>query len=216
MTTRRQEFGAYLARLRRAGRRSQRQLAERLCALSGVTSLTRNEVSRWERGERIPDSWLPFLAQAVGVPLDELERAAARARGEPDAPATLPGPPHTGQHADRAAVDSFRMADRQLGGGHLYGAVLHYLTAEVAPRLFGAASVSSTPETFRAAAALTEMAGWMAHDSGRDDRAQQHFAHALPLARAGSDGALAANILASMSHLALDEVKSTPALSSRR
>lgn len=88
-TERRREFGAYLAGLRRHSGRSQRQFATVLCAVSGAQSITRNEVSRWERGERIPDVWLPTYAQALGVPLRELEQAAAYARG--DAQATLPG-----------------------------------------------------------------------------------------------------------------------------
>lgn len=88
-TERRREFGAYLAGLRRHSGRSQRQFAAVLCAVSGAQSITRNEVSRWERGERIPDAWLPTFAQVLGVPLRELEQAAAYARG--DAQATLPG-----------------------------------------------------------------------------------------------------------------------------
>lgn len=51
--------------------------------------------------------------------------------------------------------------------------------------------------------ALTEMAGWMAHDSGHDDRAAGHFARAFPLAQVSGDLALAAHIAASRSHLAL-------------
>lgn len=86
---RRQRFGAYLAQLRRRTK-SQRQLALTLCDSAGITSITRNEVSRWERGERIPDLWLPFLAAALGAPLHELERAAAYARNEADG--VLPGP----------------------------------------------------------------------------------------------------------------------------
>lgn len=80
-TERRREFGAYLAGLRRHSGRSQRQFAAVLCAVSGAQSITRNEVSRWERGERIPDVWLPIFAQVLGVPLRELEQAAAYARG---------------------------------------------------------------------------------------------------------------------------------------
>ncbi|MBI0294810.1 XRE family transcriptional regulator [Streptomyces sp. PRKS01-29] len=118
---------------------------------------------------------------------------------QPSSGSALPGR----WNSDRAAMDSFRMADRQLGGGHLYGAVTHYLNNNVAPRIFGAENVGSTAETFMAAAALTEMAGWMAHDSGQDLRARRHFEHALPFAQAGSDHALGAHILASMSHLAL-------------
>jgi transcriptional regulator with XRE-family HTH domain len=60
---------------------SQLRLAERLCASAGVSTVTRNEVSRWEREERIPSGyWLGWLAVALMVPLDRLERAAAAAR----------------------------------------------------------------------------------------------------------------------------------------
>lgn len=65
---RRRQFGLYLAGLRRRTGKSQRQLAALLCVLSGTQSITRNEISRWERGGRIPDTWLPFLAAAPGPP----------------------------------------------------------------------------------------------------------------------------------------------------
>ncbi|WP_073952873.1 helix-turn-helix domain-containing protein [Streptomyces kebangsaanensis] len=101
---------------------------------------------------------------------------------------------------DLAAMDAFRAADRQTGGGRLYGAVVRHLSDRVAPRLVDAAS---GPQVFATAAALTEMAGWMAHDSGQDDRAIKHFARALPLARTSGDLPLAAHVAASSSHLAL-------------
>ncbi|MFD0395455.1 helix-turn-helix domain-containing protein [Streptomyces nogalater] len=91
-TERRREFGACLSGLRRDSGRSQRQFAAVLCAVSGAQSITRNEVSRWERGKRIPDVWLPTFAQVLGVPLRELEQAAAYARGtlRPDCPGSRP------------------------------------------------------------------------------------------------------------------------------
>lgn len=101
---------------------------------------------------------------------------------------------------DLAAMDAFRSADRQTGGGRLYGAVVRHLADQVAPRLVDTISSS---QVFAAAAALTEMAGWMAHDSGQDDLAGRHFARALPLARASGDLPLAAHVAASSSHLAL-------------
>ncbi|WP_055495562.1 helix-turn-helix transcriptional regulator [Streptomyces sp. TP-A0356] len=101
---------------------------------------------------------------------------------------------------DQAAIDHFRSADRQTGGGRLYGAVVRHLSDRVAPRLV---DIGSGPQVFAAAAALTEMAGWMAHDSGHDDRAAQHFTRALPLARTSGDLPLAAHVAASSSHLAL-------------
>ncbi|MFJ9815038.1 helix-turn-helix domain-containing protein [Streptomyces sp. NPDC101151] len=106
-------------------------------------------------------------------------------------------PPPDGD--DLVAMDHFRSADRQTGGGRLYGAVVRHLSDRVAPRLV---DVGGGPQVFAAAAALTEMAGWMAHDSGHDDRAAQHFARALPLARTAGDLPLAAHVAASSSHLA--------------
>ncbi|MEV5881413.1 XRE family transcriptional regulator [Streptomyces sp. NPDC052020] len=108
-------------------------------------------------------------------------------------------PPPDGD--DLVAMDHFRSADRQSGGGRLYGAVVRHLSDRVAPRLV---DIGSGPQVFAAAAALTEMAGWMAHDSGHDDRAAQHFARALPLARTSGDLPLAAHVAASSSHLALE------------
>ncbi|MER6343794.1 tetratricopeptide repeat protein [Streptomyces sp. NPDC001595] len=102
---------------------------------------------------------------------------------------------------DLVAMDHFRSADQQTGGGRLYGAVVRHLSDRVAPRLV---DIGSGPQVFAAAAALTEMAGWMAHDSGHDDRAAQHFARALPLARASGDLPLAAHVAASSAHLALE------------
>ncbi|WP_306366450.1 helix-turn-helix domain-containing protein [Nocardiopsis sp. CC223A] len=98
------------------------------------------------------------------------------------------------------AVTAFRLADRRAGGGHLYTLVMRYLSSRVGPALV---SESGTPTTFIAAAGLTEMAGWMAHDAGRDDVAANHFQRALNLARAGEAGSLTAQIWASRAHLAL-------------
>jgi transcriptional regulator with XRE-family HTH domain len=108
-----------------------------------------------------------------------------------------------GVSSDAAAMNAFRAADRQVGGAHLYATVVHYLQSQVAPRLFGATTDSDGPLTFCAAAALTDMAGWMAHDADRNVLAQHHFQHALALAGIGEDSQLRTHILAGMSHLAL-------------
>jgi tetratricopeptide (TPR) repeat protein len=105
-------------------------------------------------------------------------------------------------------MEAFRSADRQTGGGRLYGAVVQHLSVRVAPRLV---DPRSGPHAFAVAAALTEMAGWMAHDSGHDDLAARHFNRALPLARTSGDLPLAANIAASNSHLALQTGDTTGA-----
>jgi tetratricopeptide (TPR) repeat protein len=99
-------------------------------------------------------------------------------------------------------MQAFRSADLQVGGGHVYASVLSYLQADVGPRLLGGDDSGGDPAGFTAAAALTEMAGWMAHDAGRDTAAQRHFGRSLALAQAGGDRQLGAHVLGSMSHLA--------------
>jgi transcriptional regulator with XRE-family HTH domain len=74
-------IGALLARVRGDQGISQLRLAERLCAASGQVTVTRHEISRWEREERIPTGyWLSWLAAVLDVPLTELESAAGAAR----------------------------------------------------------------------------------------------------------------------------------------
>ncbi|MEV2249736.1 tetratricopeptide repeat protein [Streptomyces sp. NPDC050147] len=156
-------------------------------------------VERIADGLRIPGQMLGLTQRAWEGKSRECELAspAPPTVRKHVPPSVSPGSP------DRTAVESFRAADRQLGGGHLYGSVLLYLHKEMAPRIFGSKQAPDTSQMFQAAAALTEMAGWMAHDSGRNGQAREHFTKALPLARAGGDRALGANVMASMSHLAL-------------
>jgi tetratricopeptide (TPR) repeat protein len=104
--------------------------------------------------------------------------------------------------SDAAAVQAFRSADCQVGGGHLYATVVNYLHSDVAPRLFGGEHDTDSRTVFTAAAALTEMAGWMAHDAGRDDQAHRHFGRALDMSAVGQDRQLGVHVLTSMSHLA--------------
>jgi transcriptional regulator with XRE-family HTH domain len=74
-------IGALLARVRAERGISQLRLAGRLCACAGVSTVTRSEISRWEREERIPRGyWLAWLAMALDLPIEQLERAAAAAR----------------------------------------------------------------------------------------------------------------------------------------
>jgi transcriptional regulator with XRE-family HTH domain len=95
--------GTLLARLRRARGWSQPQLAGRLCDASGRVTLARSEVSRWERGRRIPGSfWLGWLAVVLEAPLDRLEAAVEAARGRCDA-AHAPAQPHRLWRAPSAA-----------------------------------------------------------------------------------------------------------------
>ncbi|MGC3861422.1 helix-turn-helix domain-containing protein [Micromonospora chersina] len=74
-------LGPLLAELRAARGWSQRRVAAELCAAAGVPTLTRHEVSRWERQRRLPgDFWSGWLAVVLGVPGDLLAEAAALSR----------------------------------------------------------------------------------------------------------------------------------------
>ncbi|OZV84663.1 hypothetical protein CA850_02160 [Micromonospora echinospora] len=73
--------GPLLARFRLARGWSQAQLAARLCAAAGVATLSRHEVSRWERQVRVPgEFWLGWLAVVLEVPRERLSGAAAASR----------------------------------------------------------------------------------------------------------------------------------------
>jgi hypothetical protein len=99
--------------------------------------------------------------------------------------------------------DSFQLADRKLGGGLLYEQVMRYIQSEISPRLLDPPRDCSHGELFSAAASFAEVAGWMAHDGGNDDKAKGHFGQAYHLATAAENPILSANVCASLSHLAV-------------
>lgn len=153
------------------------------------------------------DRWMDGDIQ--GTPRADTCRVLEHLLGEPAE--VLFGPPRPAplqEDQEKAlsphleAMASFRLADRQLGGGHVYNSLLLYLRTEVTTSLIGLGTVQGA-EAFRDAAVLTEMAGWMAHDSGRDSVAQGHFLSALRFGQAAGDPSVAANVEAGMSHLAL-------------
>jgi transcriptional regulator with XRE-family HTH domain len=144
--------------------------------------------------QQLPDG-IPEPVSAVPLP-------SLRPDATPRRPSVVGPLPERSHGPDVLAMQSFRTADLQVGGGHLYGAVVKYLHTQVGPRLFGGDVVVEDPAVFTAAAGLTEMAGWMAHDAGRDDRAYSHFLRAFHLSKAGQDRQLGIHILASLSHLA--------------
>ncbi|WP_328731127.1 helix-turn-helix domain-containing protein [Streptomyces caniferus] len=223
-TDRRREFGAYLASLRRHSGRSQRQFAAVLCAGSGAQSITRNEVSRWERGERIPDVWLPTFAQVLGMPLHELEQAAAYARG--DAKATLPGVAATladllpngdaleflaaspcGRRIGATTVEGLaarvhglRLADDVLSGEDLIVPAFRELHAAV--RLFRESSRSES--TGRGLLVqigeLGQIAGWIASDAGHGKDAERAYRLGISAARQAGDAVLVAQLAGSLGY----------------
>ncbi|OLF16395.1 hypothetical protein [Actinophytocola xanthii] len=132
---------------------------------------------------------------ATALPNPSANTPAASPDAPGETPSNVPG--------IRAIATAFQTADRRLGGGALYGSVLRYLTTEIGPRLVDAEGPAGS-ELFAAAASLTEIAGWMAHDGGDDTAARNHFERAYRLASAADHVPLIANVCASMSHLAVE------------
>ncbi|TYB49189.1 helix-turn-helix domain-containing protein [Actinomadura chibensis] len=221
----RKRFGAYLAQLRRDARKSQRQLAETLCRISGTASVTRHEVSRWERGERVPDVWLAALATALGVPLDALERGAAHARGQdisagPRSPAEalayfLPdrnvelGPlassrgRRVGDSTAAALADRahrLRLADDVMAGGDLLVPALRELDGAV--RLYRETTHSEKTgrSLLSSIGEIAQIAGWIASDAGEHDQAARAYQLGVSAAREAGDLALVGNLAGSLAY----------------
>jgi len=76
-----ESLGPMLARARTLHGWSQLRVAELLCAASGTATVTRHEVSRWEREERVPSGWwLGWLSLVLEVPVGKLAAAAGQTR----------------------------------------------------------------------------------------------------------------------------------------
>jgi hypothetical protein len=165
-------------------------------------------VQRLAAGQFAPDQLRPatvrLLERFWNSPIEELLAPPAIANSF-DSRMSPPAVPDTTASTAvtmfLAMSDAFQAADRRVGGGILYPTVVRYLNAEVAPRLLNTDGTNSAA-IFAAAGSLTEIAGWMAHDTGDDAKARQHFNKAFRLASAAGDDALAGNVCASLSHLA--------------
>ncbi|MEU6715399.1 helix-turn-helix transcriptional regulator [Nonomuraea sp. NPDC046802] len=144
--------------------------------------ITQPQLSRIENGPPMTDlGRLTQWARLLGIPPERLWFQVPEQRTPPSVPlltSAAPPPTPSGAGGDAAVMATWRTVDAQIGGAHLYATVTAYLRDQVGPRLLFGGGGS---EVFTVAAALTEMCGWMAHDAGRDDRAEHHFRRAWDL-----------------------------------
>ncbi|MEV0261656.1 transcriptional regulator [Streptomyces sp. NPDC050617] len=105
--------------------------------------------------------------------------------------------------AVRATTDALVELDHRYGSGHVRPVVVHYLNSVVSGLLGGSYREAVGRELFAAVARLTELAGYMAVDTGQPGLAQRYYIQALRLSQAADDRGYGGYVLAaSMSHLA--------------
>lgn len=210
-------MGASIKRLREDRGWSQGRLAREVCRLAGVSGepIGRQEISRYETGKRTPREWLPFLAQALGVEVEDLK--TPQEAPEPPMPTLadfLPtGNPlaplraRTGRRigADTVAdlgrrVHGLRLADDVIAGRDLIRPALREL--RVAVKLYREASYSQEVgrELLIQIGELAQIAGWIASDAGQHEEAEKIYKIGISAARQAEDYTLAGNLAGSLAY----------------
>ncbi|MFG3025812.1 helix-turn-helix transcriptional regulator [Streptomyces sp. NPDC048254] len=210
-------IGANIRRQRERLGWSQARLAREVCRAAGVTGdpVGRQEVSRWETGKRTPREWLPFLAAALGVPVDTL--AAPQTAAEPPLPtladflpAEDPLEPLRGRTGGRLGmgqvddlqqrVHGLRLADDFLAGGDLMRPALRELRKAV--RMFREHSYSELTgrQLLVQIGELAQIAGWIASDAGQHEEAERIYRLGLSAATQAEDRTLAGNLAGSLAY----------------
>ena len=106
--------------------------------------------------------------------------------------------------AIRELTCSYRELDNRLGGGGLRAVILAYLDDNVSRLLTSGSYREEIGRQLAAACGeLSQLAGWVAYDSGEHGIAQRYLTQGLAYARHADDHALGAEILAAQAHQAL-------------
>jgi hypothetical protein len=106
--------------------------------------------------------------------------------------------------AIRDLTHSYREMDNQFGGGRIRNPIVSYLDDHVSRLLTtGSYREETGRQLATACGELSQLAGWVAYDSGEHGLAQRYLTQAVAYARHADDPALAAEILAAQAHQAL-------------
>lgn len=211
--------GSLLRDLRMSLDRSQAEQADDLSQRSG-SAVTRHEVSRWERGKRLPSPfWQAHYAGSLGVPVTNISDAVSKTRASrQDAghdvdrrqfvtvmaglalPATNGGVPRriTMRAVERLRRNTARLRrlDDVMGGGDTYP-IYAGTSAHTARLINGTQHAEEVGRALRSLLAEQEqLAGWAAFDAGRHAQARRHYRTSLVAADEAGDDALAGNALA--------------------
>ncbi|MFI6347928.1 transcriptional regulator [Streptomyces sp. NPDC050560] len=166
-----------------------------LGAIEQVSELWRSDVGRRDflTGSTVAASALvePSRDWLISMPDAQVARSAGPRVGPSDVAAL------------RAMTEALVALDHQYGSGQVRPVVVHYLNSVVSGLLSGSYREPVGRDLFAAAARLTELAGYMAIDTGQPGLAQRYYIQALRLAQAAGDRGYGGYVLAaSMSHLA--------------
>ena len=214
--------GARIAALRRERGWSQSQLAAALAAASGRSTITREEVSRWEHDRRTPTPyWLSHLAAVLRVPPDAL-RPAVPGRWPDGAGDALTEaldwlvsePPQvTARRAGRrvgaclaaevqARVARLRHLDDTLPGHELAPVAAAEFDATAALVRDASFSEQTGRSLLTSLGEAGQILGWIQADMGLHRAAQAHYLAGLSAAREAGDVAGSANIVSCLAYMA--------------
>ncbi|GAA4634083.1 hypothetical protein GCM10023196_074210 [Actinoallomurus vinaceus] len=213
-----------LARLRAEAQLSQADLSGRVNEISG-SSLTRWDISRYERGGRIPTVHLPALAIALGVELSMLEEAASITRavrqGEvsavtgngdgrqrtPDDEERLIRAARNPSRVDAAVVADLsgtlagqRRIEDMIGSAAIIEPAKEQLKLTL--RLLREARGSLAGDLAATASGTSQFNGWLHTATGRHDAAGTLYDQALRLGIQAGNADLTATALSMQGHLA--------------
>ncbi|WP_326596746.1 helix-turn-helix transcriptional regulator [Streptomyces sp. NBC_01803] len=191
--------GANIRRLREDRGWSQARLARETCRAAGIPddapSFGRQAISRYETGKRTPREWLPFIAQALDVTVNDLKAH----QGSIPLPVPLPDQDDARgddyAHAIRRMSRRLVVLDNEMNGLPIADMAARAFKA-VHRRLGEGAYEPRYERDIRAAAAeLAEVAGWALFDAEKHDTARRFNQEALLLARLSGDRAIELLIL---------------------
>ncbi|MGW7758388.1 helix-turn-helix domain-containing protein [Streptomyces violaceusniger] len=209
--------GANIRRLREERGWSQARLARETCRAAGVQGepIGRQEISRYENGKRTPREWLPFIADALSVPVEALRTSSAPPEPPPPAladylPEGAPLAPLSaaqGRRVGAAAVadlqqrvHGLRLADDVIAGGDLLRPALRELRSAVKLFREGSHTEAIGRALLQAIGELAQIAGWIASDAGQHGGAERIYRLGLSAAHTAGDATLAGNLLGSLAY----------------
>ncbi len=206
-----------MRRLREERGWSQARLAHEVCRLAGVSGepIGRYEISRYERGKRTPRDWLPIIATALGVTVDDLE--GRHGPPEPPLPTLADYLPEGNPLASLSArpgrrigvgavsdlqkrVHGLRLADDVIAGGDLIRPALRELRSAVRVYREGTYNSEVGRGLLRQIGELSQIAGWIASDAGQHNEAERIYRLGISAARQAEDHTLAGNLAGSLAY----------------